>query len=55
MENRSVDAKGIRVRWQEQDSGQPVILVHGIPNAALLLLAASSASKHRRCVRKASA
>lgn len=31
MESRSVRVNGIQMRWEEAGSGQPVVLIHGIP------------------------
>lgn len=33
MESRTVDVGGVRVRWEEQGQGHPVVLVHGIPTS----------------------
>jgi pimeloyl-ACP methyl ester carboxylesterase len=36
MESRSVEANGIRMRWEEQGEGPPVVFVHGIPTSPRL-------------------
>jgi pimeloyl-ACP methyl ester carboxylesterase len=36
MESRSVDVEGIRVRWEEEGEGHPVIFIHGIPTSPRL-------------------
>ncbi len=36
MESNFVEAGGVRMRWEEQGDGQPVVFVHGIPTSPLL-------------------
>lgn len=36
MESRHVDIDGLRVRWEEEGEGRPVVLVHGIPTSPRL-------------------
>ena len=36
MQSRSVDVEGIRMRWEEQGEGYPVVLLHGIPTCPSL-------------------
>ena len=36
MESRSVEVNGIRMRWEQQGEGQPVVFVHGIPTSPRL-------------------
>ncbi len=36
MEQRIADIAGTPVRWLEQGSGPPVVLVHGIPTSPAL-------------------
>ena len=36
MESRSVEAGGVRMRWEEADEGTPVVFVHGIPTSPRL-------------------
>ena len=36
MESSTVDVKGIRMRWEEEGEGPPVVFVHGIPTSPRL-------------------
>jgi pimeloyl-ACP methyl ester carboxylesterase len=36
LELRSIDVNGMRIRWHERGSGQPVVLLHGIPTTPQL-------------------
>lgn len=36
METRSIDVEGIRVRWEEEGEGPPVVFIHGIPTSPRL-------------------
>jgi pimeloyl-ACP methyl ester carboxylesterase len=36
MESKSAEVNGIRMRWEEQGEGEPVVLVHGIPTSPRL-------------------
>lgn len=36
MESRDVEVNGIRMRWEEQGEGPPVVFVHGIPTSPRL-------------------
>ena len=36
MESRFVEAKGVRMRWEESGEGPPVVFVHGIPTSPRL-------------------
>lgn len=36
MESREIEADGIRMRWEEAGTGQPVVLLHGIPTGPSL-------------------
>lgn len=36
MESKSVTVNGIRMRWEEQGEGRPVVFVHGIPTSPRL-------------------
>ncbi len=36
MESRIVDVEGIRMRWEEEGEGQPVVFIHGIPTSPRL-------------------
>jgi pimeloyl-ACP methyl ester carboxylesterase len=36
MESRSVDVEGIRMRWEEEGEGRPVVFIHGIPTSPRL-------------------
>src|SRR5918994_2807537 len=36
MESRTVDVEGIRMRWEEEGEGHPVIFIHGIPTSPRL-------------------
>jgi len=36
MESKSTDVEGIRMRWEEQGEGYPVVLLHGIPTCPSL-------------------
>jgi pimeloyl-ACP methyl ester carboxylesterase len=36
MESRSIEVGGIRMRWEEQGDGPPVVFVHGIPTSPRL-------------------
>ncbi|MDP9347691.1 MAG: alpha/beta fold hydrolase [Gemmatimonadota bacterium] len=36
MQSRLAEVDGIRMRWEEQGEGQPVILLHGIPTCPAL-------------------
>jgi pimeloyl-ACP methyl ester carboxylesterase len=36
MESRTVDVEGIRMRWEEEGEGHPVVLIHGIPTSPRL-------------------
>src|SRR5215204_7542879 len=33
MESRNAEVDGIRMRWEEQGEGRPVVFVHGIPTS----------------------
>ncbi len=36
MEYRTVNVEGIRMRWEEEGEGQPVVFIHGIPTSPRL-------------------
>ena len=36
MQSRTVDVKGIRMRWEEEGEGHPVVFIHGIPTSPRL-------------------
>ena len=36
MESRTVDVEGVRMRWEEEGEGSPVVFVHGIPTSPRL-------------------
>ena len=36
MAPRIVDAEGIRMRWEEEGEGDPVVFIHGIPTSPRL-------------------
>lgn len=36
MDSRSADVGGIRMRWEEQGTGLPVVLIHGFPTSPAL-------------------
>ncbi|WP_047864052.1 alpha/beta fold hydrolase [Rubrobacter aplysinae] len=36
MQSRSAEVEGIKMRWEEEGSGAPVVLVHGIPTSPRL-------------------
>ena len=36
MESRTVDVGGIRMRWEEEGEGPPVVFIHGIPTSPRL-------------------
>ena len=36
MESRTVDVEGIRIRWEEEGEGHPVVFIHGIPTSPRL-------------------
>ena len=36
MESRTVDVEGIRMRWEEEGEGHPVVFIHGIPTSPRL-------------------
>ncbi len=36
MEQTSVTVEGLRMRWDEQGEGVPLVLVHGIPSCPRL-------------------
>ena len=36
MESRTVDVSGIRMRWEEEGEGSPVVFIHGIPTSPRL-------------------
>lgn len=36
MESRTVEAEGIRMRWEEEGEGYPVVFIHGIPTSPRL-------------------
>src|ERR687884_959696 len=36
MESRTVDVGGIRIRWEEEGEGVPVVFIHGIPTSPRL-------------------
>ena len=36
MEARTVDVEGIRMRWEEEGEGPPVVFIHGIPTSPRL-------------------
>src|SRR5829696_2853280 len=36
MESRTVDVSGIRIRWEEEGEGPPVVFIHGIPTSPRL-------------------
>jgi pimeloyl-ACP methyl ester carboxylesterase len=36
MESRSLDVEGIRMRWEEEGEGHPVVFIHGIPTSPRL-------------------
>lgn len=36
MQSRSAEVTGIRMRWEEEGSGEPVVFVHGIPTSPRL-------------------
>lgn len=36
MESKSLETNGIRMRWEEQGEGTPVVFVHGIPTSPAL-------------------
>ncbi len=36
MEARTVDVDGLRMRWEEEGEGPPVVFIHGIPTSPRL-------------------
>ncbi len=36
MEARTVDVEGIRMRWEEEGEGPPIVFIHGIPTSPRL-------------------
>jgi pimeloyl-ACP methyl ester carboxylesterase len=36
MESRTVDVEGVRMRWEEEGEGSPVVFIHGIPTSPRL-------------------
>ncbi len=36
MESRTADVEGIRMRWEEEGEGPPVVFIHGIPTSPRL-------------------
>lgn len=36
MDSRTADVDGVKIRWEEQGAGQPLVLIHGIPTSPAL-------------------
>jgi pimeloyl-ACP methyl ester carboxylesterase len=36
MQSNSAEVEGVRMRWEEEGSGEPVVFVHGIPTSPRL-------------------
>ncbi len=50
MESRTIEADGIRMRWEEEGEGHPVVFVHGIPTTPRLWRHVIPRVRNARCM-----